>query len=297
MELLIVTGQSGAGKSLSLDVLEDMNYYCIDNLPPQILLNFTDFMNEHDPMQRKIAFGIDSRSQNMFTDFGRVLSDLDGKGVEYKILYLDCNIEVLRKRYKESRRIHPLMATENLSYESAIIKEEAYLAPIRARASYIIDTSYLTPAQLRGKLLKTLSLDSRDSMMINIYSFGFKHGTVSDADLLFDMRCLPNPHYIDKLRPLTGEDREVSEYVMGFPEATGMLTRILDFLNFSIPLYIAEGKSQLVIGIGCTGGRHRSVTFANYIAGDLRSKGYKVIVTHRDSAKPTQQNISDILGQ
>jgi UPF0042 nucleotide-binding protein len=288
MELLIVTGKSGAGKSLSLDVLEDMNYYCIDNLPPQILLNFTDFMSEQDSMQRKIAFGIDSRSQNMFTDLERVLSDLDERGIEYKILYLDCNTEVLRKRYKESRRIHPLMATENLSYEAAIEKEGIYLAPIRARASYIIDTSYLTPAQLRDKLLKTLSLDSRESMVINIYSFGFKHGTVSDADLLFDMRCLPNPHYIDELRPLTGDDPEVSDYVMSFPEATGMLTRILDFLTFAIPLYIAEGKSQLVIGIGCTGGRHRSVTFANYIADDLRSKGYQVAVTHRDMDKPTQ---------
>ncbi len=285
MELLIVTGKSGAGKSLSLDILEDLNYYCIDNLPPQIILNFTDFMSEHDTMQRKIAFGIDSRSQNMFADFENVLSDLEERGLDYKILYLDCSPAVLQRRYKESRRIHPLMVTENLSFESAIKREELYLTPIRSRASYIIDTSYLKPAQLRAKLLKLLSVDSRDSMLINIYSFGFKHGPVTDADLVFDLRCLPNPFYIEELRSLTGNDHEVNQYVMGFTEATGMLERILDFLDFTIPLYIAEGKSQLVIGLGCTGGKHRSVTFANYLADDLQSKGYKIILTHRDIDK------------
>ncbi|HHV42907.1 MAG TPA: RNase adapter RapZ [Clostridiaceae bacterium] len=285
MELLIVTGLSGAGKSLTLDVLEDMNYYCIDNLPPQIMLNFTDFMSKHDAMQRKIAFGIDSRSQNMFSDFEQVLSDLDDRDIDYDILYLECSVDELRKRYKETRRIHPLMTTENLTFEAAIRLEEEYLVPIRARASYIIDTTYLKPSQLRSTLLKVLSLDSRESMVINIYSFGFKHGTVSDADLLFDMRCLPNPHYIDELRPLTGEDYEVSEYVMSFPEAIGMLEHILNLLEFAIPLYIAEGKAQLVIGIGCTGGRHRSVTFANYIASELMNKGYPVVLSHRDIDK------------
>ncbi|MGI6090579.1 MAG: RNase adapter RapZ [Saccharofermentanales bacterium] len=286
MELLIVTGLSGAGKSLTLDFLEDMNYYCVDNLPPQIILNFMDFMCEHDTMQRKIAFGIDFRSQNMFSDFDQVLSDLDDKDIDYKILYLECSADELRRRYKETRRIHPLMTTENLIFEAATRMEEEYLVPIRARASYIIDTTYLKPAQLRNTLLKVLSLDSRDSMVINIYSFGFKHGTVSDADLLFDTRCLPNPHYIDSLRPLTGEDHEVSEYVMSFPEAIGMLERILDLLYFAIPLYIAEGKVQLVIGIGCTGGRHRSVTFANYIASELINKGYPVVLSHRDIDRP-----------
>ena len=282
MELLIVTGLSGAGKSLTLDFLEDMNYYCVDNLPPQIILNFMDFMCEHDTMQRKIAFGIDSRSQNMFSDFDQVLSDLDDRDIDYKILYLECSADELRRRYKETRRIHPLMTTENLIFEAATRMEEEYLVPIRARASYIIDTTYLKLAQLRSTLLKVLSLDSRDSMVINIYSFGFKHGTVSDADLLFDTRCLPNPHYIDSLRPLTGEDHEVSEYVISFPDEIGMLERILDLLYFAIPLYIAEGKVQLVIGIGCTGGRHRSVTFANYIASELINKGYPVVLSHRD---------------
>lgn len=286
MELLIVTGLSGAGKSLALDFLEDMHYYCIDNLPPQIILNFVDFMCEHNTMQRKIAFGIDSRSQNMFSDFDQVLSELEDRNIGYKILYLECSSDELRKRYKETRRIHPLMTTENLTFEAAIRREEEYLVPIRARASYIVDTTYLKPAQLHNTLLKVLSLDSREAMVINIYSFGFKHGTVSDADLLFDMRCLPNPHYIDNLRPLTGEDHEVSEYVMSFPEAIGMLEHILGFLYFSIPLYIAEGKAQLVIGIGCTGGRHRSVTFANYIASELINKGYPVVLSHRDIDRP-----------
>ncbi len=285
MELLIVTGKSGAGKSRALDILEDIGFYCIDNLPPQIIISFVDFMLKNDNTPQRIAFGIDSRSRSMFKDIGKVLIDLERRGVAYRILFLDCSNDVLARRFKETRRRHPLAKTEDISLAEALEREAKYLSDVHEKADYLVDTTHLRPAQLRNKILKMLALEGSDVMVINVYSFGFKHGTVRDADLLFDVRCLPNPFYIPELRQLTGNDAGIVDYVMSFAESQGMLEKILALLDFTVPLYIAEGKAELVIGIGCTGGKHRSVTFANAICKHLGEQHYHAVVSHRDIDK------------
>ncbi len=285
MELLIVTGMSGAGKSRALDALEDIGYYCIDNLPPQFLVNFADFIQQNDQMKRNVAIGVDVRSKEMFSEMDQVLDQLVAKGIPFKTLFLDCDTSILLHRYKETRRTHPLMDDHILHIEEAIAEEKQRLALIRDRASYLVDTTSLTTSQLKEKVVSLFSSDRKDLMHINFVSFGFKYGLIGDADLVFDVRCLPNPYYIPELKQLTGEDAPVRDYVMSFAQAEGLLKHIVEYLEFSIPLYIAEGKSQLVVGIGCTGGKHRSVTFARLLGEYFLQKEMNGIVSHRDIKK------------
>lgn len=285
MELLIVTGMSGAGKSRALDALEDIGYYCIDNLPPQFLLNFADFMAQSHKMNQDVAIGIDVRSKEMFSEMDQVLDLLKTKGVQFKLLFLDCDPSILLHRYKETRRSHPLMDDQVVHIEQAIMIEKNQLLQIRNRASNLIDTSQLTTSQLKEKIVSLFALDQVNAMHINFVSFGFKYGLVADADLVFDVRCLPNPFYVPALRELTGEDQEVRDYVMGFEPAQGLFNQIKSYLEYSIPLYISEGKSQLVVGIGCTGGKHRSATFVRLLGEYFQNQHTKVMISHRDLKK------------
>ena len=282
MELLIVTGMSGAGKSRVLVTLEDIGYYCIDNLPPDFLLNFADFMRTSEEFARKVAITIDARSKEMFLRMASVLDTLDERKVSYSLMFLDAEDGVLLHRYKETRRIHPLMNEDVKHLQEAINLERSILNPIRDRADYYVNTSLFNSQNLKDKILELFANGEDGEMKINFVSFGFKNGILTDADLVFDVRCLPNPFYVEELKPLTGKDQKVRDYVMGFEESKVFFEKIRDMLEFSIPLYQNEGKFQLVIGIGCTGGQHRSATFALLLCEYFKEKGYKVTTSHRD---------------
>lgn len=285
MELLIVTGMSGSGKSKAISALEDIGYYCIDNLPPNFLLNFTDFMRNGEEFARKVAITIDSRSKDMFLSMANVLDQLDERKINYSLMFLDAEDGVLLHRYKETRRIHPLMNDEVKHLQEAINLERTILNPIRDRADYYINTSLYDSQKLKDRIVEIFTNGEEGEMIINFISFGFKKGILTDADLVFDVRCLPNPFYVDELKPLTGKDQKVRDYVMGFEESTELYKRIRDLLEYSIPLYKKEGKMQLVVGLGCTGGQHRSATFAILLHDYFVSKGYKCTVSHRDINK------------
>lgn len=285
MELLIVTGMSGSGKSRAISALEDIGYYCIDNLPPNFLLNFTDFMRNGEEFARKVAITIDSRSKDMFLSMANVLDQLDERKINYSLMFLDAEDGVLLHRYKETRRIHPLMNDEVKHLQEAINLERTILNPIRDRADYYINTSLYDSQKLKDRIVEIFTNGEEGEMIINFISFGFKKGILTDADLVFDVRCLPNPFYVDELKPLTGKDQKVRDYVMGFEESTELYKRIRDLLEYSIPLYKKEGKMQLVVGLGCTGGQHRSATFAILLHDYFVSKGYKCTVSHRDINK------------
>lgn len=284
MELLIVTGMSGSGKSRTLATLEDIGYYCIDNLPPQFLLNFADFMNSSSELQ-KVAIIMDARSKEMFHSMANVMTELEKKIVDFKILFLDCDDATLLNRYKETRRLHPLMNEQVSTLQEAIVIEREMLVDIRNRADFLVNTSSYNTSQLKEKIIDLLGNSEAEMMHINLVSFGFKYGILADADIIFDVRCLPNPYYVKELTNKTGEDSAVSEYVMQFEQAKGLEEHILSYLMYSIPLYISEGKSQLVVAFGCTGGKHRSVTFAKRVAEYLRKRDYRVTVRHRDITK------------
>lgn len=285
MDLLILTGMSGSGKSRALSTLEDVGYYCIDNLPPQFLVNFTDFMSHDDHFAKRVAITIDARSKEMFAQLSDVLNELDSRQIPYSLLYLDCDDSVLLTRYKETRRIHPLMNEDVKHINEAICLERGILNPIRERADYYINTTLFTPTQLKERVMETFSTTEAGVMAINFVSFGFKYGILTDADLVFDVRCLPNPFYVKELKELTGNDRSVRDYVMSFTESRELLEKFESLLDFSIPLYQKEGKMQLVVGLGCTGGKHRSVTFARMLNEYFKNRGLKVHISHRDILK------------
>ncbi|HML46709.1 MAG TPA: RNase adapter RapZ [Clostridia bacterium] len=283
MDLIIVSGMSGAGKTKAINTLEDLGFYCVDNLPPKLLplLNAarTD-ANDHT------AVVIDARCKEGFCDFEDALETLDRQRMAYKLVFLDADTPVLLQRYKETRRKHPVMEADNMSLEEAIERERALLQPLRNRADYLINTSLILPAQLKEQIVALVTgTDGRQQLWIHCLSFGFKRGLPADADLVFDVRCLPNPFYDPKLKPMSGLDEPVASYVLGFEQARALLSKLQDLLRFSVPLYVSEGKSQLVVAVGCTGGQHRSVTFAQAIGDDLKAQGYTVTVTHRDMAR------------
>jgi len=284
MDILIITGMSGAGKSLCVKYFEDIGYFCADNLPPSLIPKFAEVTLQSKSPIEKIALIIDIRGGAMFHDLLPALFTLDEMGISFKILFLDASDSVLVKRFKESRRKHPLSHDGRLI--EGIEKEREILRPIKERADFIIDTSCLTPRQLKeaivehfveGKLFK--------GIIVNIVSFGFKYGIPIDSDLVFDVRFIPNPYYVEELKHMTGLDHEVAEYVMGFPESRTFVNKATDMVNFLLPYYVKEGKSQLVIGIGCTGGRHRSVTIANRLHERLKRKGISAVIEHRDINK------------
>ncbi len=285
MNLLIVTGMSGAGKSLAANALEDMGYYCVDNIPPAIIPVLVDFSARGGEGLQKMAIVTDIRGGEMFNEISDVLVNLKDKNIDYKILFLDAEDKVLARRYKENRRKHPLCDKEKLTVSEAVKKERKTLKEIRSIADFTVDTSLISAAQLKNQLADIFLSGDNDGLKILCKSFGFKYGTDPDADLVFDVRCLPNPYYIEELKHKTGLEEAVSGYVLSFDESKEFAVKIKNFLDFSVPLYLKEGKSQLVIAFGCTGGKHRSVTFAELICKHLKANGYDVNTIHRDIQK------------
>ena len=282
MKLLIVTGMSGSGKSMVLNALEDIGYYCIDNLPPKLLINFTEFQNEMSDISSKIAITIDSRSQSMFLALQSIFDSLKERHVEFSTLFIDCDEVTLLKRYKETRRSHPLMRVSTDSLSSAIAQEKELMNSIKLTCDYLVDTTMLSASQLKSNIFELFKDGKEDEMKIQFVSFGFKFGVLTDADVVFDLRCLPNPYYVEELREKTGETTEVRDFVMSFEKTQGLMSQIKSYLDYSIPLYISEGKSQLVVGLGCTGGKHRSVTFAHLLNEHYNEQGYRCYSSHRD---------------
>lgn len=285
MELIIVTGLSGAGKSQTANILEDMGFYCVDNVPPRIIPAFADMSQNAGGQFSKMALVTDIRGGEMFGEIDGILTDFDARGLEYKILFLDCSNEVLVRRYKENRRKHPLNSGEKLSLAEAIEKERKTLKKIRNKADYIIDTSHISISQLKQKVSALFYGEVSNTLKIQCKSFGFKYGTDGEDDLIFDVRCLPNPFYDENLKEKTGLEKCVQDYVLLHDESQTFLQKLSDFLLFAVPLYVKEGKSQLNIAFGCTGGKHRSVTFAETVGKLLSDKGYNCSVWHRDILK------------
>ena len=282
MRFVIVTGMSGGGKRTALKMLEDVGFYCVDNLPVPLIEKFVELIIRPGGEISKVALGLDVRADQPFNDAQKVLDQLRESGYLFEILFMDANDTTLIKRYKETRRMHPLAPEGRIA--EGVDKERKVLENIKKKADYVIDTSNLLTRELKEELDRIFVLNEEyNSLMVTILSFGFKNGIPADADLVFDVRFLPNPFYIDELKYLTGNDKGVQDYVMGFPEAGQFLDRLEDMLLFLIPNYIKEGKYQLVVAIGCTGGKHRSVTLANGLYGRLRDKGnYGLTISHRD---------------
>ncbi|MCI6000789.1 MAG: RNase adapter RapZ [Finegoldia magna] len=281
MEVVIITGMSGAGKSASSDTFEDLGYYTLDNMPPSLLLSFIDLTTKSKKKINKIACVVDIRGGEFFADLMKSITLLKNQSIDVKILYLDSSDEILVRRYKEHRRPHPLAVNGNIS--EGIANEKELLSEVRNSADSIINTSNLTLGELRRKILSEFSLKDVDTKLaISVVSFGFKHGILLDADLIFDVRFLPNPYYIEELKKSSGLNTDIKEYVFGFEEANEFLDKLVDMMEFLIPKYSKEGKTNLVIGIGCTGGKHRSVAIAQALTTRLEGNGEKVYVSHRD---------------
>lgn len=282
MRFVIVTGMSGGGKQTAMKMLEDMGYYCVDNLPVALIDKFMELILTQNTEYTKVALGLDVRADQNFAEAEEALSQMKKAGHSYEVLFMDASDEVLIKRYKESRRMHPLAGGG--SVEEGIKKERQILKKIKKKADYVFDTSNLLTRVLQEELDKIfVQNEEYNNLMVRIVSFGFKHGILADADLVFDVRFLPNPYYIDELKHLTGNQKEVRDYVMSFPEADAFVEKLSDMLQFLIPNYVKEGKHQLVIGIGCTGGKHRSVTLANELFARMKNQGkYGISISHRD---------------
>lgn len=283
--LVIITGMSGAGKTIAVQSLEDLGFFCVDNLPPVLIPKFAELIEQSQGRIAKVALVIDLRGREFFTALSESLNYIrEHYTIRYEILFLDAIDSILVQRYKESRRRHPL-TPEGMPLEG-IHSERKLLEDLKGWATQVIDTSNLKPAQLKEKIIGRFTNLERNGISINVTSFGFKYGVPIDADLIFDVRFLPNPHYVEQLRPLTGQNPDVYEYVMKWPETQTFLSKLLDMLQYLIPLYHKEGKSQVVIGIGCTGGKHRSVALAEYLGRMLDvGETETVRVHHRDSER------------
>ena len=284
MEFIIVTGVSGSGKSSAAKVLEDIGYFCIDNLPPQLMPKFAELCGENTNID-KVAFGVDIRGGELFLQFWENVQAMRDAGMNVKILFIYADKDVIRRRYKETRRKHPLYDLADGDLDKAIDEEFEILMPIREKADYYIDSSLTTTAKFKENMLKLFLENISESMVITCLSFGFKYGVPDEADLVFDVRFLPNPFYVPELKHKTGEDKEVRDYVMNSDISVEFRQKLFDMIEFLVPQYIAEGKSQLVIAFGCTGGKHRSVSFAEFTNEFLQSKGYVVHALHRDAQK------------
>ena len=283
MKMVIVTGMSGAGKSTALNVLEDEGYYCVDNMPISLIIKFADLAANQDEGYSNIALGIDIRSGHALSELNEVLKKLESRHYNYKILFLDSNDDVLVKRYKETRRTHPILISNKASTLVEAIEYERKLArPISKEANMVIDTTHLKGNKFQQLLENQFNHQSIDPFRISFVSFGYKHGIPKDADLLFDVRFLPNPFYIEELRNLTGNDKEVYDYVIDKPETQVFIQKMTNLLDYLLEEYDKEGKTHVVIGIGCTGGQHRSVSLTNYFA-DHYSQKYHVHRLHRDA--------------
>lgn len=280
LQIVIITGMSGAGKTVAIQSFEDLGFFCVDNLPPSLLPKFLELMRESKNKMNKVALVMDLRGREFFEQLIHVLDELQHYSwLTPHILFLDADDATLVRRYKETRRFHPL-AKSGLPLDG-IRNERQLLEELKARAQTIINTSELKPKELREKITEKFTNSRQNLFTVNVISFGFKHGIPIDADLVFDVRFLPNPFYIEQLRPKTGLDQDVYEYVMKWTDTSKFLEKISDLLSFMLPLYKREGKSQLVIAIGCTGGQHRSVAIAKYL-GEKLAKDYQVQVSHRE---------------
>ena len=284
MRFVIVTGMSGAGKSTALKMLEDVGYFCIDNLPIALIPKLTELLKVQAAEFHKVALGVDIRGGTNLIKMEEMLENM-----EHEVLFLEAGDDVLIKRYKETRRSHPLALNGNI--KQGLTEERKLLAPVKKQADYIIDTSQLLTRELKEEL-KKIFVDNKEykNLYITVVSFGFKYGIPNDADLVFDVRFLPNPYYIEELRPKTGNDKEIRDYVMKNKNAKIFLDKLKDMLDFLIPNYISEGKHQLVIAIGCTGGKHRSVTLANEVYEKfLKEEQYGIKIEHRDIEKDAKR--------
>jgi UPF0042 nucleotide-binding protein len=284
MELIIVTGMSGAGKSQAVKALEDIGYYCVDNMPPMLIQKFVELCSQSAADIRRVALVMDVRSGKMFEDLRENVLALQKHNPHTRILLLDCADEVLCNRYKETRRQHPL-AEANGGIEEALKEERALLSPNAALADYRVDTTHLSAGQLKAQIADIFAEESASTMTVQCMSFGFKYGFPAEADLMLDVRCFPNPYYIPELKEKTGLDRTVREFVLGSEDTRRFLANLTTMLDHLLPLYAGEGRTRLVVAIGCTGGKHRSVTIANALAAHIEQIGYRTMTQHRDIDK------------
>ena len=284
MEFIIVTGVSGSGKSCVAKALEDIGFFCIDNMPPQLLPKFADICNGNNAIE-KVAIVTDIRGGELFLQLWDNVNEMRELGLNVKVLFIYADADVVKRRYKETRRKHPLQDNTDGDIDKAINMEFDILMPVREKSDYCIDTSLMTTAKLKESVLNLFLEDITESMVISCISFGFKYGVPDEADLVFDVRCLPNPFYVPELKQKTGMDVEVRDFVMKHESAQILQTKLFDLIDFLIPQYISEGKSQLVIAFGCTGGKHRSVTFAENMFRHLSAEKYTVRLLHRDCGK------------
>ena len=284
MRFVIVTGMSGGGKRTAIKMLEDIGFYCVDNLPVPLIEKFIELVETPNAEIQKVALGLDVRTDQNFESTYKSLMQLRANGYHFEILFMDANEETLIKRYKESRRKHPLAMEDGERLEEGIRRERKILQPIKEQSDYIFDSSKLLTRELKVEMDRIfLANEEFNSLMVSVMSFGFKHGIPQDADLVFDVRFLPNPFYLDELKYLTGNDKAVQDYVMQSPDAEAFLVKLMEMLEFLLPGYVKEGKHQLVIAIGCTGGQHRSVTLANELYQRMKNKGnYGLNINHRD---------------
>lgn len=285
MEVLIVTGMSGAGKSRAINALEDVGFYCVDNLPVKLLPKFVELCMQSQEQISRVAIVIDVRGGMWFDRLPEISKELKAQCGDYKILFLECDTQVLKRRFKETRRKHPLSAEKGCSLAEAIEREREILKPLRRDVDYLIDTSLLSSAQLKESILGLFLEKPENGMTITCMSFGFKYGYPDEADLVLDVRCFSNPFYVEELRHKTGMDKEVQDYVMQDPHVPEFQRRLYDLVDYMVPLYRNEGKSQLVIAIGCTGGKHRSVTLTESLSAHFHHQGLSTVVRHRDIHK------------
>ncbi len=285
MEFIVVTGMSGAGKTQASNILEDMGYYCIDNMPSAMIPYFAELYLKMPGRTASVCFVIDVRGESDFLPLLSELNTLKSKGYRCRTVFIDCEDRVLINRYKETRRVHPLVTLKNISVNEALSLERQMLLPVRDKADYIIDTSALTSSQLKDKLMAIQNSSRTGSLVITCMSFGYKYGIATEADLVFDVRCFPNPFYVPSLREMTGLQQPVKEYVFSSGQTKEFLNKLYDMVDFLLPLYAEEGKTQLTIAIGCTGGKHRSVAIAEALSEHLRGGAPNVITVHRDIVK------------
>ena len=283
MELVIVTGLSGAGKSAAVDALEDIGFFCVDNMPTELIPTFMQLILRSEEHRERVAIVADIRLGSSFAALFSALDGLDTMNVPYKILFIDADNDTIMRRYQETRRKHPLADELHAqSIAEAINREREMLLPARQKADYVIDTSQMKSGQFKNRIASLFLENAQNALKVNCISFGFKYGAPKDADLVFDVRCLPNPFYVPELKQHTGLEEPVRSFVMQFEQARGLADKLRDLLDYLLPLYTAEGKSQLTIAVGCTGGRHRSVVFAELINKHLLEKGANSSIFHRD---------------
>lgn len=287
MEFVIISGMSGAGKTSALHVLEDIGYYCVDNIPSSMLQTFFSLCRSSSDMgMKRVAVVVDVRGNENYQQMEEEIHEFKNENNGVKLLFLDAKPDVLILRYKETRRKHPLSyRISGGSVSEAVAWEDSLLSSVKKLADYMVDTTYMTNKQLRERLMSMFLEDATQGITLTFMSFGFKYGIPIEADVIFDVRCLPNPFYIPELKPLTGLNQEVCDYVLGSRETEGFISHSLGLLDYAVPLYLKEGKSELVVGVGCTGGKHRSVTLARTFEAHFRESGYRSVIHHRDIEK------------